>query len=235
MKCTICGQEMSPNDQFCLNCGTKRSEMNSTFGSNPNAGQQYSYGGNGFSNTSYKPVKSGSLVAVRIIISLLILAIGFGIFIAKDRITHKVDCGSFTIKLPMSCKEDDDYSDLTAGLDYGTNAGGYGNDNIEFAYVEYDMSEVGEEVLGSTDMTSLFISYMDGALSASEKGYSKVSSSKNKLKCTYTNNYSQKVYAIITCETHGDKLYMFMFLCENSDRGKYETKLEEYADTITFK
>lgn len=235
MKCTICGQEMSPNDQFCLNCGTKRSEMNSTFGSNPNAGQQYSYGGNGFSNTSYKPVKSGSLVAVRIIISLLILAIGFGIFIAKDHITHKVDCGNFTIKLPYSFDDDNEFGDFAAGTSYGTKSGGYGNNDMGFAYMEYGMSELELDASDTKEFPSLFVTLMDTMLESREEGYQKISVSGNTLKCTYTDDEGKKVFAIIESEMHGDNLYMFVYLCRNSDRGKYETKLEEYADTITFK
>lgn len=227
---------MSPNDQFCLNCGTKRSEMNSTFGSNPNAGQQYSYGGNGFSSTSYKPVKSGSLVAVRIIVSLLILAIGFGIFIAKDHITHKVDCGKFTIKLPYSFDDDNDFNSFNVAASSGvTSSVGYGNDDMAFVYAEYDMKEAGLDQTNTRELPTLFVKLMDSMMSAGEGGYKKVSLNGNTLKCTYTDDEAKKVYAIIECEVHNDDLFMFIYMCRDSERGKYETKLEKYADTITFK
>ncbi len=235
MKCTICGQELSPNDQFCLNCGTRRSEMSSTFGSNPNAGQQYSYGGNGFSNTSRKPVKTGSLIAVRIIVTLLIVALGLGAFFARNFLTHKVDCGNFTIKLPYSFDDDNEFGDFAAGTTYGTKSGGYGNDDMGFAYMEYSMSDLALDVNDTKELPSLFISLMDQMLETGEKGYDKVSVEDNTLKCTYTDDEGKKVYAIIESEMHGDNLYMFVYLCRNSDRGKYESKLEKYADSITFK
>lgn len=235
MKCTICGQEMSPNDQFCLNCGTKRSEMNSTFGSNPNAGQQYSYGGNGFSNTSYKPVRGGSLVAVRVIVTLLVLAIGCGIFFGRNILTHKVDCGSFTIKLPYSFDDDNDFGTSFASTGGEKRSAAYSNDDMGFAYVEYSMSDLGLDAVNKAELPSLFVSLMDSMMESREQGYNKVSVSGNTLKCTYTDDEGKKVYAIIKCEVHKDSFYMFIYMCKDSGRSRYEPKLEKYAGSLKFK
>lgn len=235
MKCTVCGQEMSPNDQFCLNCGTKRSEMGSTFGSNPNAGQQYSYGGNGFANTNYKPARGVNLVAVRVIVTLIVLALGFGIFFARNNLTHKVDCGEFTVKLPYSFDDDNDFNSAFAMSSGSTKSKGYGNDDMAFVYAQYDMKEAGLDQTNSKELPSIFVQLMDSMMSRGDTGYKKVSLSGNTLKCTYTDDEAKKVYAIIECEVHDNDLYMFIYMCRDSERGKYESKLEKYASSIKFK
>lgn len=238
MKCTICGETLAPNDQFCKNCGTKVSEMSKgSFGSGASQ-----YGGQSTLNYTM-PVNTktsrgssyGSVMAVRVVVALVVLLIGFGIFMFKQNFTHRVDCGDFTIKLPYSCSKDTSMSGLTAGLAYGENSGGYSNSDLAFAYIAYDMSDVDQSTMNGESLTSFFVTYMDIALESEETGYQKISIDDNSLKFYFRNDTYEKAYSTISCHVHGDKLYMLVFMCESKDKDKYDPKFTKYTDTLTFK
>jgi hypothetical protein len=223
---------MSSSDTFCKNCGTTLTEMgvsakdydNSSPDSFGQVIQPAELKGN-----KEQMKKFQAMVLTLVLIVLIAVA---GIYFIRQNFSRRVDCGDFTIKLPFTCEADYGMNSLTDGLSYGENSGGYGSNDISFTYIAYDISELSEFNIDSEDLKSYYITYMTSSMSEND-GFESISTDDDSMTFYYTDN-TDSYYSQLSCDVHGDKLYMYIFMCDRSDRSKYENDFKEYLDSIVY-
>lgn len=239
MKCTLCGHEMAPNDQFCTNCGTKISEMGRSFGSNPapayNApGVNPGFGGNSFSAPITKaPGMNPALVKVIVAIIVVVVCVAWvGI---RDTLTHTQDMGDFKATIPISCKKTDEQNKYSLGTSSDATAKSYGNGRMEFSYIKFDTSQ--GEYKGVADLVteSEFTNLMSISFSSSLSGYTEKANLGDTLRFTYTDDEGDRVYTEMKTVKANDSIYLLVCQCMDKNESRYKGKFTKFFSSVEFK
>lgn len=167
----------------------------------------------------------------RLIGSLIVLVV-FGIVsLVGNNFNKKYDMGSFTVKLPMNCKE----TTNEFSFDSSDDAKAYANSKLEFAYVAIDMTDVDLSDL-DLNVEEFFTDWYAEELKDELTGYSERMHTTNRLKFSYYDSgNTDKTFVEMHVMEHGSKVYMMVCLCADKDSGKYESKFGKIFDSIDFK
>ncbi|MBO5448078.1 MAG: zinc ribbon domain-containing protein [Ruminococcus sp.] len=258
MKCTICGNDLSPGDQFCNNCGTRISQTtekpegifypyssggvfpgNNAAGSTtpPNMGYDPNFT-NAVFTPNRKPASPGTTI-MRLIVIILIAVIVGGIFVYRSIADKTFDMGNFTITLPVTMEPNQSRNRYSLGL---SSVNGktelYSNKKMEFDYLELDLSSDEYKSVANIITEDMYINLLDEQMESGYEGingYKKISLKGNTLKFTYSGNFGFKNYGMIQCRKHGKTIYMLIFICDDSDREQYSGKFDKYASSLSFK
>lgn len=219
--------------------GQNSGYSNNSYGNNSyNTGYNQNYGntsnynglgtGSSLSRANYGS-GSGSRIAAIILIIILAFAAVFWIFI-RPSMFKKFDMGTFTVELPMDCREDS--TGLGSSLNGLGEAKGFTNDDLGFAYARLNLgNEAAMQQL--RDQKDNLIDMLDTVYS-SQKGYTKISSTLDTLEFRYYQGGTE-VFCRMKILFEGNDMYAVICVCNASDQTKISPKFSRIMNSIKFK
>ena len=266
MNCPICGTPLKDNDLFCNNCGTKRTEMgaaynqttvqnsygtgygsnaNNTYNSpygqtnsynnNYNAQNNSNYNGFGMNSSPTRTISSGNdprkiIITIVMVIVLLITVFGYRTYTNSPKEVRMAD---ITITLPQHMKKQSSsiYSDAEAdGGEF------YLNNNVGFAYLKYDMKDLGFDDETGDALKKLFITTMDTTFAATNgglSGYEKIDQVDDHLRFYFTES-GERFYSDMKIDVHDGEIYMFVVYCKRISENRFVGKFRTMYDTLEY-
>ncbi|MBQ8965813.1 zinc ribbon domain-containing protein [Ruminococcus sp.] len=255
MNCPICGTPLGDGDMMCKNCGTKRSEMGAAYNNPAPSGSRYGgnyggygsnggYGGNGYGNNgSYGNMGMGQSASpvyhknsgiggklIGLIVVIVMVLIGGVIYYVRNNtpVTQKV--GDITVIFPQPLKKGTDRVFALTDADGGEF---YHNNKLAFAYMKFDLEDLGMSSSDISGFESAFMTEMHEQFEHDLKGYQRKDQLGEHLRFYFTNE-GTKFFADMKLENHDESLYMYITYCRASDEGKYITKMRKMFDSIKY-
>lgn len=261
--CSNCGtkrSEMGP----AYNGAARPAQTNSYGGGNAGYGNSYgnqsygngSYGNQGYGNSGYgnqgygngmglppaqgmgnsmspgylRQSRGGNNTVAVIIAVVVVIVVAVGAIFMNNR-PHKEDMGNFTVTLPERMKKG---SDSVFVQSDAVNGGEYLSNKMGFAYMEYDLSELGFSKKDMKNLDKEFLAELQKSFKMGLSGY-KLKDSTDDVLRFYFNQKGKTYFTTVTVKMHDDSLYMFVAYCEEKNESKYVMKFREIFQSIKFK
>ena len=135
-----------------------------------------------------------------------------------------------TVTLPQHMSKGSDSVFIGSDADGGEY---YSNNNVGFAYARYDVSDLGLEDEGLSDLKRLFIISMDETFKGELEGYKKKSNTDDLLKFYYTED-GEKYYSELQVGVNDGQVYMFIAFCKSNNETKFVGKFNTLFKSIKY-
>lgn len=239
MKCTVCGYEMSPVDQVCSNCGTRKSEMQSTFNTATGPMPTSAYGDFERQKWQGSGKNSGNRGLVWVIILVIIGALAALFFLfGRPLIQKEQSFDGFSIKIPTYLKEVERESAEQGGikLDMVEYADNRSDENFLFIYMKFDLTGLSDSDATyalDTLTDELMLSTFESTLSSTLRDFKKEGGTSSKLRFSCKNKSGKKLYGDMRIYRQDKVLYLML----EAGRNNFVTKkaISMSFDTLDFK